>query len=114
MKARCSVSIFFVPYIINEVRWEYVGVVEMDEKNFMMLLSIFKVLEKWNGKDPNVADEILDIIDELDPQLSPEQKSAVLIEFLHLKKRREDIQRRLEEEVYRQHLDSFMRTSDYF
>ncbi len=87
----------------------------MDSDKFHLLLDILKILEKHD--DPEVRQSAMEIIDSYNEAMTPEQKAAVLKEFLNFNNRSDETERerkrRFDEEVRRQQMKEFFGGQHY-
>src|SRR3990172_5225046 len=90
------------------VEYEFVGECKMDESKFRVLIDVLRVLEK--NSTPEIVESVMQIIDHYENDLTMEQKTRVLKEFLGFKKREDDKRKKFEEEQTKQKMQQFMKT----
>ena len=83
----------------------------MEDEKFKMLMNILKILEKNDSTE--VAESVLDVIDNFDESFSADQRSEILKEFLHFRKHKE-VTLDYKQESYREGFEEFIRRRDFF
>ena len=85
----------------------------MNPEDFELLLAMMRLLKRNDRSGNSVGAAIAEIIDSLGYMFTPQQKQAVSKEFsryemlLQERKRRKDVERKMEEEAYERALSGF-------
>ena len=76
----------------------------MDDKRFELLVELLKLMEKNDLKGEGVDETIVSLMDKFDDQLTKEQKSLLMKEFVKYARKehepKRDLKKKLEEQLY--------------
>jgi len=85
----------------------------MDNEKFELLMNVLNIVEKHNPEDHEIVQCCMDIIDNWDKDMTAEQKSTVLKEFLQFQRKSVLNRSRFADEEYRQQMRNFIGRPDW-